>query len=71
NGQGVTQDYKQAKYWYEKAAENGNAMAMKNLGVLYENGRGVTQDYEKAKYWYKKGCDAGDNSCCEKLKNLE
>ena len=34
-GLGVAQDYAKAREWYEKAAANGNAIAMNNLGTLY------------------------------------
>ena len=48
NGQGVTQDYKQAVYWFEKAATQGLAKAQYNLGLMYSNGQGVTQNYKQA-----------------------
>ena len=35
-GQGVTQDYVEARKWYLKAAEQGDAFAQTNLGVLYD-----------------------------------
>jgi TPR repeat protein len=35
DGQGVAQDYGQARLWFEKAAVAGNATAMTNLGALY------------------------------------
>ena len=53
-GYGVSQDYAQAREWYEKAATKDNEHAMINLGQLYENGHGVTQDYTKAREWYEK-----------------
>ncbi|MCD6274271.1 MAG: sel1 repeat family protein [Deltaproteobacteria bacterium] len=34
-----------------KAAEQGFAMAQRNLGFMYDNGQGVPQDYKKAVYW--------------------
>jgi len=52
NGEGVIQDYKQAVKWYRKAAEQGDATAQYNLGVMYDNGRGVPKDYVMAHmYW--------------------
>lgn len=59
-GEGVTQDYTQAVYWYKKAAEQGNATAQGNLGICYYNGRGVTRDYAQAVYWYKKAAGQGN-----------
>jgi uncharacterized protein len=38
-GQGVQQDTKKAAYWYNKAADQGYAMAQNNLGSLYFNDR--------------------------------
>src|SRR4051794_10850211 len=40
----------------------GEASAMFNLGLLYENGRGVTQDYAMARDWYTKAADKGQAS---------
>ncbi len=59
-GQGVTQNYPKAKYWYKKAAEQGNANAQNNLGVLYENGQGVTQNFTQAKSWFEKAAAQGN-----------
>ena len=46
--EGVTQDYKKAFQWYQKAAVNGNADAQFNLGVMYHEGRGVAKNITKA-----------------------
>ena len=35
NGEGVTQDYKQAVKWWRKAAEQGDASAQYSLGLMY------------------------------------
>jgi TPR repeat protein len=53
NGQGVPQDYVQARQWYEKAAIQGDASAQLNLGVIYGNGKGVPEDYQQALYWFR------------------
>ena len=37
-------------------AEQGDAKAQYNLGVMYDNGKGVTQDYKEAVKWYRKSC---------------
>ena len=42
-GQGVSQDYKKAIEWYQKAADKGNASGMKNIGDLYYDGQGVSR----------------------------
>ena len=59
NGQGVPQDYAQALTWYRKAADQGNAEAQNNLGVMCESGHGVPQDYAQAVVWYRKAADQG------------
>ena len=52
DGHGVSQDYGQARQWYEKAAAQGYAIAQFNLGWLYDNGQGVPQDFVQAHKWY-------------------
>ena len=55
----------QQEVCYEKkdkkqAADQGDATAQCNLGVMYGNGRGVEQDYTKAVYWYSKAAEQGN-----------
>ncbi len=45
-------NYKEAVYWYRKAAEHGHVQAQNTLGLRYEKGEGVNQDYRTAAYWY-------------------
>jgi len=70
NGCGVAQDYAQAREWYQKAADAGNADAMNNLGWLYANGHGVAQDYAQAREWYQKAADAGNRDAKQALERL-
>jgi TPR repeat protein len=58
-GQGVAQDDALAAAWYRKAADQGNAKAQHNLGVLYNFGRGVAQDDAQAVAWFRKAADQG------------
>ena len=51
NGQGVLQDYKTAVKWYILSAEQGNAEAQYNLGVMYALGQGVIEDKVYAHMW--------------------
>ncbi|KAH3731365.1 sel1 repeat family protein [Pelomyxa schiedti] len=44
----------------QKAADDGNANAMNNLGVCYQNGQGVGKDINQAVSLYKKAADAGN-----------
>jgi len=59
-GIGVSQDYKQALYWYTKSAKQGNAEAQRLLGYMYGKGEGVLQDHKQAVYWYTKAAEQGD-----------
>lgn len=51
-GQGVPQDYVDARKWYRMAADQGNADAQNNLGIMYVKGEGVPQDYVEAHRWF-------------------
>ena len=59
NGQGVSQDYVQAVYWYRKSAEQGYAWGQCCLGFMYDDGHGVP-DYTQAAYWYRKSAEQGN-----------
>ena len=59
NGEGVTQNDKEAAKWYRKAAEQGFASAQNNLGFRYETGKGVTQNDKEAAKWYRKAAEQG------------
>ena len=39
-----SQDKVKAVYWFTKAAEQGDAEAQYNLGVMYNKGEGIAQD---------------------------
>ena len=43
-----------------QAAEQGNADAQFNLGLMYANGQGVRQDDAQAVQWYRKAAEQGD-----------
>lgn len=54
NGQGLPKDYRKAREWYEKSANNDDITSMYRLGQMYEKGEGVPVDDAKAAAWYKK-----------------
>jgi len=58
-GQGVSQDYKEAVRWYLAAAEQGYSSAQVALGVMYERGQGVPQDYIQAHMWFNLAAASG------------
>jgi hypothetical protein len=45
---------------FQAGAEHGDATAMWNLGVTYQEGFGVPQDYAKAREWFEKGAAHGE-----------
>jgi TPR repeat protein len=50
----------EAAKWFRKAAEQGDAAAQYNLGVMCENGIGVPQDHIEAAKWYCMAAAQGD-----------
>jgi uncharacterized protein len=70
NAWGVTRDYVQARKWFQKAADAGDADAMYNLGVLYQNGQGVARDSARARYWIQKAAEAGNADAKNALHQL-
>ena len=48
--------------WFRKAAEQGNAEAQNNLGLMYEVGQGVAQDFVQAQIWYNLAAAKGDEN---------
>ena len=45
---------------YRQAAEQGNASAQHNLGVMYSNGQGVRRNDAEAFRWFRKAAEQGD-----------
>ena len=58
-GEGVEKNSEQAVYWFEQAANHGDADAQYYLGVSYANGEGVVKNYKLAVYWYEKAANQG------------
>jgi TPR repeat protein len=54
-GSVCAQDFQKQK----ALAEQGNATAQYNLGVMYDKGQGVVQDYKEAGKWYLKAAEQG------------
>ena len=53
-------DYATALREWKPLAEQGNADAQYNLGVMYEWGEGVPQDYKTALKWYTLAAEQGN-----------
>ena len=58
-GTGVTKDLTEAAKWMRKAAEQGNAIAQRSLGVMYADGSGVAKDDVEAANWWRKAAEQG------------
>ena len=52
-------DYKTAFKEWQPLADQGDADAQYNLGLMYGNGRGVLKDDKQAVKWYLKAADQG------------
>ena len=53
-------DYATALREWTPLAEQGDAVAQYNLGVLYRDGQGVPQDYKTAVKWTRLSAEQGD-----------
>ena len=60
-------DYSSARFWSEKAAEQGNATSQGILGALYEEGFEVEQSDELSFLWYKKAAENGNETAQNNL----
>src|SRR6266496_4228191 len=52
-------DYAGALREWRPLAEQGDASAQNNLGVMYENGQGLSKDYGQAHVWYRQAAEQG------------
>ncbi len=63
--EGVAQDYVAAVRWFRAAAEQGNAEAQYNLGLMYLEGQGVKQDNVEAYAWIRTAAAQGKRGTLE------
>jgi TPR repeat protein len=66
----VKKNQKKAVEWYQKAAEQGDAIAQYNLGISYKEGQGVKKDKNKAAEWLSKAAAQGDEDAQKALQEL-
>ena len=52
-------DYRMAFSGFKKLAEQGQADAQTNLGIMYDDGRGVPKDEKQAAAWFRKAAVQG------------
>ena len=67
-GNGIQQDYQQAKSWYQRAAEQNLVEAQYTLGMMYYQGAGTEKDYVQAEYWFTRAAENGDENARNHLK---
>jgi TPR repeat protein len=59
SGEGVAQDYAEARKWFTLSAEHGYSGAQHNLGVMYQTGQGVPRDDAEARKWFTLAAEQG------------
>ncbi|TDI56466.1 MAG: hypothetical protein E2O93_06060 [Alphaproteobacteria bacterium] len=67
DGRGVAQDFKQAVFWYKRAAEGGLAPAQYRLASIYEKGTGIRRNPRIAQEWYRRAAQAGNAKAMHNL----
>ena len=60
HGYGIEKNYGEAVDWYKKAAEQGHAKAMRNLGKMYDDGMWAPRNVVEAVKWYVDAAVKGD-----------
>ena len=55
----LRKDYALAAQLFRLIAEQGNAKAQYNLGLMYDKGQGLPQDDREALKWYRKAAEQG------------
>lgn len=60
-----TEQYDKAFELFTKSANQDDAFAQYNLGVMYEKGQGVATNKTLAKAWFGKACDNGYQKACQ------
>ena len=59
SGKGTQQDFAEANYWYQKAADQGEPNAQYFLSCQYFRGEGVPQDGNQVIFWLRKAAEQG------------
>ena len=63
-------DYATALREWKPLAEQGNADAQNNLGVIYNNGWGVLLDFVRAHMWFNIAATSGDSKYASKNRDI-
>ena len=67
-GKGINWDFDEAVYWFQKAAQQGNADAQYYLGECYYHGLGVKKDKRQGIRWYQNAARQGHADAIKWLK---
>ena len=70
SGVGAEKNLKEAFYWYEKAAKQGDPVAAHYLARAYARGRGTHHDPKQVVHWYREAAFGANSSARNKLVNL-
>jgi TPR repeat protein len=62
--------YTKAAIVFQRAAEHGNAEALRRLGFMYYHGHGVAQDNKRAVVFFEKSANAGDMQSASNLAKM-
>ncbi|MDN5100569.1 tetratricopeptide repeat protein [Aliarcobacter butzleri] len=70
HGMGVKQDFKEARKWLDKSANQGDMDSLNIIASLYAEGISVEQDYKKAIELYEKSANTGNISAKDSIAYL-
>ncbi|WP_254557762.1 tetratricopeptide repeat protein, partial [Salmonella enterica] len=69
-GEGMPKNLPEAYKWIKQSADQGNAQAHYNLGLMYWNGDGVEKDLNKAKLHLSSAVKGGVKPALAALKEF-
>ncbi len=70
-GTGVERDPGAAELLWRAAAARGNAVAMYNLGRIYQTPGSAAPDLETARHWYTLAAELGDRAAADTLREID
>ena len=71
-GKGVRKDYDKALVYFKRAADRGDILSMRYLGILFEEGgKNIKKNYQTAMNWYSKAAEKGDTEAVELYERLK
>lgn len=67
----VDENWREAAFWFRKAAEQGHSNAQLRLAGMNEDGLGIPQDLHAAVYWYRRAAEQGNELALAALDQFE